>query len=335
MSLAAAGAKQVTRRFYLVSWIPYALLFLLVFGLVWANGTTQKCHDPPCLDRAVDIATASYGIRIALLILAAFVASLVLHPLQLGLIQLLEGYWDRWTVGRTLAGWLVRRQAARRRRLVHAARIDPRSGTDVDHQQLRVARLAASRLDAYPAPDSLLPTTLGNVLRAAEDNAGRRYELDAVLVWPRLYTVLPERPLGILNDQRMDLDVAAQFCISLLLGSVLSFWLLLSDGVWMLLPLALLTFAWLSYRAAVAVAREYGTMMATVVDLYRFDLLRALHLPLPSNRIEERKRNADLCRVLKAGDLQFQIHGAYTHEPANKVGDADAGGDPSDSGTSS
>jgi hypothetical protein len=84
MSLAAAGAKQVSRRFYLVSWIPYALLFLLVFGLVWANGTTQECHDAPCLDRAVDIATASYGIRIALLILAAFVASLVLHPLQLG-----------------------------------------------------------------------------------------------------------------------------------------------------------------------------------------------------------------------------------------------------------
>jgi hypothetical protein len=255
--------------------------------------------------------------------------------LQLGLIQMLEGYWDRWTVGRMLAGWLVRRQLARRQRLVQAARVDPHSGNDVDHHQVRAARLAASRLDAYPAPDSLLPTTLGNVLRGAEDKAGRRYELDAVLVWPRLYTVLPERPLAILNDQRMDLDIAAQFCVSLLLGSVLSFWLLLSDGVWMLLPLALLSFAWLSYRAAVAVAREYGTMMATVVDLYRFDLLRALHLPLPSDRIEEREANAQLCKVLKAGDLQFRIRGAYKHEAASKVGEADTGGDPSDSATSS
>ena len=61
---------------------PYALLFLLVFGLAWADGTTPKCSHAPCLDRAVEIATASYGIRIALVVLAGFVASLVLHPLS-------------------------------------------------------------------------------------------------------------------------------------------------------------------------------------------------------------------------------------------------------------
>ena len=35
-------------------------------------------------------------------------------------------------------------------------------------------QLAAERLAHYPSEDRLLPTTLGNTLRAAEDEAGAR-----------------------------------------------------------------------------------------------------------------------------------------------------------------
>ena len=319
IGLAAAGAQQVTRRFILVSWIPSALLLLLVFGLYWADGTTGQCLDKPCLDRAVDIATDSYGIRIALLVVAAFIASLVLHPLQLGLVRFLEGYWDGWTVGRTIAGWLISRHSARRRRLERATRIDPHLGQAERHRRLREVSSATSQLAGYPAPSRVLPTTLGNTLRSAEDAAGSRYGLDAVLVWPRLYAVLADRPLGILNNQRMQLDIAAQFCVSLMLGSLLSFWMLLPDGIWMLLPLALLTLAWLSYRAAVAVARAYGAMMATAVDLHRFDVLQALHVPLPQDFAKEHEVNEELCRVLADGRPVSKEAFRYEHAQAGQI----------------
>ena len=45
--------------------------------------------------------------------------------------------------------------------------------------------------------------------------------------------------------------------------------------------------AFISYRAAVAQAENYGENIRAAIDLYRFDLLKALHQPLPKNRDEE------------------------------------------------
>jgi hypothetical protein len=58
----------------------------------------------------------------------------------------------------------------------------------------------------YPNKDRLLPTALGNILRAGEDITTDRYGLDAVVVWPRLYPLLPKELKSILNDLRNQLD---------------------------------------------------------------------------------------------------------------------------------
>lgn len=45
------------------------------------------------------------------------------------------------------------------------------------------------------------------------------------------------------------------------------------------------TSAWSTYQAAVEAAISYGCAVYVAFDLYRFDMLRVLHLPLPRARL--------------------------------------------------
>ena len=70
---------------------------------------------------------------------------------------------------------------------------------------------------------------------------------------------------------------------------------------WLLVAAGWLMLAWLAYRAAVAAAIAYGESIRTAVDLHRFTLLQAFHLPLPATPEEERALNARLSRFLLQG----------------------------------
>jgi hypothetical protein len=158
-----------------------------------------------------------------------------------------------------------------------------------------------------------MPTGLGNALRAAEDRAGRRYGLDTVAVWPRLYPVLGERVLAIVDDQRTQLDVAVRFCVVLLVAAVVSLALLVTQGWLLLVPAATFVLAWLAYKGSVGAAVAYGEGLETAFDLHRFDLLRALHLPLPADSEQERAQNAQVTAFLAQGT---RAAFAYVHGDA-------------------
>jgi hypothetical protein len=103
----------------------------------------------------------------------------------------------------------------------------------------------------------LLPTQLGNDLRAAEDRAGQRYGLETVAAWPRLYPHLSE-PLASTQDRIRDqLDGAARLCV-LLVPNVVSATVLLTDAWWLLVPAAIAVLSWLLYRSATQAAVAYG-----------------------------------------------------------------------------
>ncbi|MFF8293279.1 hypothetical protein ACF068_29240 [Streptomyces sp. NPDC016309] len=75
-----------------------------------------------------------------------------------------------------------------------------------------------ARLGAYPAERSLvMPTALGNVVRAVEGYGGERYGVDTVLVWPRLHPLLPEVVVKAEAQARTVLDLLLNVCLSVVL----------------------------------------------------------------------------------------------------------------------
>jgi hypothetical protein len=163
----------------------------------------------------------------------------------------------------------------------------------------------------YPTRDRVLPTKLGNVLRAAEDRSGRGYGMDAVILWPRLYPLLPKPVTDLLADQRDQLDIAARFCVVFMIAGVIAGVALIAQGWWWLVPIACVLLAWLAYRSAVAAAIAYGDGIQIAFDLHRFDLLEALHLELPVDRDMERKANRELCDFLRQG---VPVNLRYVHK---------------------
>lgn len=89
--------------------------------------------------------------------------------------------------------------------------------------------------------------------------------------------------------------------VSRLAITAISAVLLFQHGWWLVVPVVTFCLAWISYHGAVASALAYGVGIRTAVDLHRFELLRTLHLPLPSNREVEKQANALLSEFLRQG----------------------------------
>jgi hypothetical protein len=162
-----------------------------------------------------------------------------------------------------------------------------------------VREQAARRLHDYPAADAVLPTKLGNILRAAEHRAGSRYGLDAITIWPRLYPLLADKTAAVLNDLRDQLDLAVRFCVMFLLATVITAACLAPYGWWLAVAAGTLAGAGLSYQAALSAAAAYGQAVEAAFDLHRFDLLTALHLSLPADLASEVQANQQLSRFLR------------------------------------
>jgi len=288
--------KDLGLRFNVVSLLPAGALVLFVFGLL-ASGAPEHAPDIHRLSKRVASLDA-WQASAAFLALIAF--TLVIQPLQLSLVRLLEGYWGGSRLGRLLAApglWLAGR---RRSALEKATKLS--AGGEPTAPQAEATVAATRSLErAFPPQNELLPTQLGNVLRAAENRAGGRYGLLTVVTWPRLYPLLPEKTAAIVDDQRDQLDLSARFCAFCLLGAVVSLGLLATHGIWLLVPAGALVLGWICYRAAIAAALQYGVGLETAYDLHRLELLRALHLRLPTDSESERTTNETLSTFLLQG----------------------------------
>jgi hypothetical protein len=195
------------------------------------------------------------------------------------ILRLYEGYWD-FPLGRYLH----------------------RLGQS--WHQVRLAKLAAelqndpSRYEdiylGYPLPtqpEQVMPTRLGNILKNAELYPKDRYQIDAVLIWPRLYNLFPERFVQTITEARGALDFMQVLsslggAFALLAGS----YLILVGGTWWLFLACFwggLLVAWLAYQGALGSALLYAQQVKTAFDLYRNELLKQMRLQLPATPKEE------------------------------------------------
>jgi hypothetical protein len=156
-------------RFYLIGYLPTyaAALFLL---LVWAGAPTWRGRPGRRIRFTTAWATASHlslG-EVVMVALAVALLAVILHPLQLALVNLAQGSWPR-CLG---ASWARQRQKDRRDRLARAVQLP--QGSDLTSEAIQRSGAAGYQLRRrFPMPDHLLqPTALGNVLVAMQDTAG-------------------------------------------------------------------------------------------------------------------------------------------------------------------
>jgi hypothetical protein len=269
-------------RFNLVSLFPSLFLILLVACLL---ATGVPSHTPS-VDQLLNSAQDLRAIEIAALFFLGFVLALLTHPFQFALVQLLEGYWGSSRLGILLSEFGARRYRRHYAKLRSVAESSTSASTKGTRQ-----RIAITLLQSYPPkPERILPTKLGNALRAAEDRAGDKYGFSTVTIMPYIYPHLSDRLLEVFQDIRNQLDTAARLCVVLLIASITYIGLLapLAFTTWFVLPLFTLALSWISYRAAIRAALSYGRVLHMAFDLHRFDLLKSLHYPLPRNAEEER-----------------------------------------------
>jgi hypothetical protein len=199
-------------------------------------------------------------------------SAVVVQSMQLPTLRFLEGYgWPPF-----LRRWRI--TAYRHKTEKDEARFTKLKEKGEQHwspEELDEFIRVDLRLMRYPGdPNQLMPTQLGNILRAAETRPNDKYGLDAVICWPRLWLLLPDTVRNELTEARTALDIAVNTWLWGLLFSIWSVWQLWA----IVLSLLVMGFA---YRWALRAAEVYGTVIEATFDLYRKELYKALDRPLP------------------------------------------------------
>jgi hypothetical protein len=283
------AATSASSRFNLVGLVPSALL-ATAMGALAASGAFSGAPNLNLLAarfREVNVFIAS------VIFLAVFSAALVMHPFQLLLVRILEGYWEDVPVLRKL-------------RYI---------GVEINRRRCwEIAEVAQDKelsMRLYPpATEDLLPTRLGNVLRSAERQAGQNHGFsEPVEMLPRIHPYMSPSLAENISDARDELDTACRMCVVLWTIALVAGCTLIADGAvsasagaWLALPVLAAIFGVFSYRAAVRSAEDYGRILYYVFDLHRRDLIRALGYVPPEDPDAERQLIQEITEWLVKGE---------------------------------
>lgn len=142
---------------------------------------------------------------------------------------------------------------------------------------------SASRIQSSTA----VPSGWSARLRRHEDLTGQSYGLPGVDLIPSLAVVSSAERTSHLGEATEQLDVTVSVCTVSAVATLLVAAATVTDGWWLLMTLLPFALCLVGYRGAVSVAHSYGLAMRRLVDLERFTLYAALHLPLPRAASEE------------------------------------------------
>ena len=141
--------------------------------------------------------------------------------------------------------------------------------------------------------DEVMPTRLGNILKNAELYPRYRYHADAVLLWPRLTHLVPERFNQILSDARAQLELLLVIStLSTVFACLAGAYLLIVGAAWWIFLGCFwggLFLAFGTYLGSLNNALVYAQQLKAGFDLYRTELLRQFRLePKNSLALEQR-----------------------------------------------
>jgi hypothetical protein len=314
-------ARVVLGRFGVTRYLPAILLELQAW--LWLPSVGHQLRPA---DRVSQFEHLSFAAALILLV-GLYIIAMFLQPALASFRRFLEGVWPVTFPWRSLASWRVEyyyrvsQELRHRLEAVEQSESQQPSASKRDQQRSprrrrdREARYRYdySRIRDFP-PEPAAPTRLGNVLGAAEARVNGRYGLSPSLVFPRLYSLLPSNYRGVLDDARFQVEVKEDYCTSFLAASLFSVLVIVvhyktfSAG-WLFLAAFNYLLAYQAYRGAIAAARTYVQYFESAFDLYRFELYKALLIPLPKTA-EEEKNAASIANNLAekshlSGDLSY------------------------------
>jgi hypothetical protein len=187
----------------------------------------------------------------------------------------------------------MRKQEMRRRwdTLVKQARL----GAAAPETAIELAHVDHDLRNWPVAPQLVMPTRLGNILRAAEERPCVKYGLDVAVCWPMLWLLLEKDT----REQVANARSALNGSVTLLLWAVLS--LVWTPLAWWVAPLGLAVAVAVYYVPILSSAQVYGDLMGSVFDLRRTCLYEALRWPLPVSPEDEPKAGHALTMYLWRG----------------------------------
>ncbi len=332
--------KDIGRSYIVSSFLP-AVLFVSI-GIMIFRGFT-----PEIVVLRVGEKNIFYASQLFLFFAFTSWLAFGLYSTANATVRFFEGYYLPSQISKPMAEQLGRKFEKRKESIQAVLDIveskDPEEFSieellDFSEQQEK-AKYEYLRLETVAPIDSslLLPTRLGNILRASELYPAEKYAVPGVMLWPRLLQLLPKDlkdQLEEKNNQMVFTLNSSMLCYLIGLVSALVGTARLLNEVWnkllgvpsshpanffdrgftnispfeyILIGLLFFGLGYIAYRLCIPTAENFGLLIRTSYDLYRFELLRQLNHPIPKSIQEEKNLWEKIGEYMIAGDrLAFQ-----------------------------
>lgn len=245
------------------------------------------------------------GTQLAILGGVALVLALLVSGLSYPLTRCAEGYplmRLRWPVFN-----LVPRLAVALQRWSYDRLKDKLTSTKTSEGEKDRASWQLDQLFPKDRAD-LLPTRIGNAMRAYEQHSNQRWGLDGVTCWPRIHSLLSDGEREALVDAKIDLYV---FLNAAFLALAVGVCLVVDKAVdepgasagLYVIPFAV---AYLLYRAAIGPAVRRGAYVRSGFDLHRLELYAKLGFRTPASFAEERTIAGRISQLLLYGEAELR-----------------------------
>jgi hypothetical protein len=157
------------------------------------------------------------------------------------------------------------------------------------------------------------PTAMGNISSSVYAWAMIRYSMDIAAFWSRLQPGLQADAnfYTVLQDAKVQVDFLVACCwltaLTWLAWMMALLFVATSLGVWLGVALVGPLLAYFFYLLTVTSYAAFADLMRTSVDLYRFSVLRAMHIPLPKGIRQERHTWRALQNVTVFGEDDVEL----------------------------
>lgn len=286
--------------------LPRKILFSTFFPSVLAVvvGMVALPSWREALQRPGGLGVFGEGAGLELGIILVLGLTALLFVVNVPVIRVYEGYpWQSSWIGT----WMVSRQNRRLdeirseevalggmvRALLRRNRRDPR----IPALRRKRDELTRRRLNEFPKASSVLPTRLGNVIRAFESYPQRQYAMAGIELWPRLSPLLPKNVATGVDGARSNFDLVVNASVLSFVLSVGGLLELMGAGPGPGEPYRGLAVAGVSllagvgfYRASIGQAKSWGRTVKAAFDLGRRDLLKSLGFEAELVNLEDERR---------------------------------------------